>query len=114
MKQEHLISAIAGGIVAGAAFGAGFYVAQKGIAKISKKKGQESVATTRPMEVVVEDAEMSNMVGASLVADSSWSNGSGAILSMATKAKRGGGYPCVSETGSPYMSSTPCPKTVAR
>lgn len=62
MKKEHLISAVFGGVVAGAAFGAGFFVAQRGIAKLGKKE-KEGAISTRPMEMPLVVEETSSLIG---------------------------------------------------
>lgn len=94
MKGENLIQAIVGGVVAGVAFGAGFAIANKGMAKIGKgiKKEQdkidEDLVTTRPMELPA--GEMSNLSGKGLVHSDSWSNGFG-LSPRQSKRRLGGG-----------------------
>lgn len=76
MKKEGIFPAIIGGVIAGAAFGTGFVLAQKAIAKKSKKDEVavvEETVSTRP-------AVMSNLTGEDLVKSGSWSNASGVEL----------------------------------
>ena len=87
MKSENLVTALVGGIVAGAAFGAGFAIAGKGIAKLGKKEKVDQ-PTTKPMEIAAEG--YSSLVGEGLVNPDSWSNAWGNAGQRIQKSQ--GGY----------------------
>lgn len=79
MKAESLTAAIVGGIVAGAAFGAGFAIAGKGLSKLGKKEKEvkdvidQDMAVTKPYNLPAGDGGHSNLVGTDF-GQNSWSN----------------------------------------
>jgi hypothetical protein len=110
MKKEGMINAVIGSIIAGAALGTGFLIAQKYVGKSMSGKSVRGIkedaiiVETRPS---VNTAEMSNMVGTSLVGASNWSNARGVTSSRSGVGR--GGINCFNpQTGAVYNGGVGC------
>ena len=102
MKKEGIGAAVVGGIIAGAALGTGFLLAQKFIVKSQKSSGiakEEVIMTTKPASL---DTEMSNLVGDNLVTADKWSNAFGFGPAIASRVN------CVNSSGQLYNGGSNC------
>ncbi len=105
MKKEGIGTAVISSIIAGAALGTGFLLAQKFIVKSkgTSDVAEEVIMTTKPMAVASDDS-MSNLVGTKLAGGSKWSNARG----VASTGVSLGGVWCRNQNGTLYNGGTGC------